>query len=255
MLNSSAPSSRRELSPLPRRAAARCACAAGRRRRRRAHRLRRERRHAARPCGSAGQSGHGPGRPALLRRHGRSREGRRRRGQGQCRREAPKPTARIPGRRRPAPGHAPGFARRSACIASSSASAARTACRCRRSRTRARRSARASSFRADGYVVTNNHVVENATEVTVTIEGGKSVPAKIIGIGQEDRSRLAQDHGAGNLSLCAVRGCRCRASATGSSRSAIRSASAARSRRASFRRADATSAPVPMTTTFRSTRR
>jgi serine protease Do len=34
---------------------------------------------------------------------------------------------------------------------------------------------------ADGYVVTNNHVVENATEVTLTIEGGKSVPAKIIG--------------------------------------------------------------------------
>ncbi len=34
---------------------------------------------------------------------------------------------------------------------------------------------------ADGYVVTNNHVVDNATEVTVTIDGGKTVPAKVIG--------------------------------------------------------------------------
>ncbi len=35
---------------------------------------------------------------------------------------------------------------------------------------------------SDGYVVTNNHVVENSTEVTLTIEGGKTVPAKIIGV-------------------------------------------------------------------------
>lgn len=35
---------------------------------------------------------------------------------------------------------------------------------------------------SDGYVVTNNHVVDSATEVTVTLEGGKSVPAKIIGV-------------------------------------------------------------------------
>lgn len=33
----------------------------------------------------------------------------------------------------------------------------------------------------DGYVVTNNHVVENATDVEVTLDGGKTVPAKIIG--------------------------------------------------------------------------
>jgi serine protease Do len=33
----------------------------------------------------------------------------------------------------------------------------------------------------DGYVVTNNHVVDGASEVTITIEGGKTVPAKIIG--------------------------------------------------------------------------
>ena len=33
----------------------------------------------------------------------------------------------------------------------------------------------------DGYIVTNNHVVENTTEVTVTLDDGKTVPAKIVG--------------------------------------------------------------------------
>ncbi len=35
---------------------------------------------------------------------------------------------------------------------------------------------------SDGYVVTNNHVVDSATDVTITLDGGKSVPAKIIGV-------------------------------------------------------------------------
>ena len=34
---------------------------------------------------------------------------------------------------------------------------------------------------ADGYVVTNNHVVQNATDVTVTMDGGKTIPAKVVG--------------------------------------------------------------------------
>jgi serine protease Do len=34
---------------------------------------------------------------------------------------------------------------------------------------------------ADGYVVTNNHVVENASEVTVTMDDGKELSAKVIG--------------------------------------------------------------------------
>ncbi|HMF07211.1 MAG TPA: Do family serine endopeptidase [Methylocella sp.] len=33
----------------------------------------------------------------------------------------------------------------------------------------------------DGYVVTNYHVVENATEVAVTLDDGKDLPAKVIG--------------------------------------------------------------------------
>jgi serine protease Do len=35
---------------------------------------------------------------------------------------------------------------------------------------------------ADGYLVTNNHVVENATDVSVTLDGGKTVTAKVIGL-------------------------------------------------------------------------
>jgi len=34
---------------------------------------------------------------------------------------------------------------------------------------------------ADGYIVTNNHVVDKASEVTVTLEGGKTYTAKVIG--------------------------------------------------------------------------
>jgi serine protease Do len=33
----------------------------------------------------------------------------------------------------------------------------------------------------DGYIVTNNHVVDHATDVTVTTVDGKSIPAKVIG--------------------------------------------------------------------------
>jgi serine protease Do len=34
---------------------------------------------------------------------------------------------------------------------------------------------------SDGYLVTNNHVVDNATDVTVTLDDGKTVPATIVG--------------------------------------------------------------------------
>ena len=35
---------------------------------------------------------------------------------------------------------------------------------------------------ADGYIVTNNHVVDHASEVTITTSEGKSMPAKVIGV-------------------------------------------------------------------------
>ncbi|HEX4767617.1 MAG TPA: Do family serine endopeptidase [Lichenihabitans sp.] len=34
---------------------------------------------------------------------------------------------------------------------------------------------------ADGYIVTNNHVVENATDVEVVTQDGKTIPAKVVG--------------------------------------------------------------------------
>ena len=34
----------------------------------------------------------------------------------------------------------------------------------------------------DGYIVTNNHVVEHASNVTVTTDGGKTISAKVIGV-------------------------------------------------------------------------
>ena len=34
---------------------------------------------------------------------------------------------------------------------------------------------------SDGYLVTNNHVVENATDVTITMDDGKTLPAKVVG--------------------------------------------------------------------------
>jgi serine protease Do len=50
---------------------------------------------------------------------------------------------------------------------------------------------------ADGYVVTNNHVVENATDVTVTLDGGKTVPAKVIGTDKKTDLALLKISAAG----------------------------------------------------------
>ncbi|MBB4197700.1 serine peptidase [Rhodoblastus sphagnicola] len=50
---------------------------------------------------------------------------------------------------------------------------------------------------ADGYVVTNNHVVENATDVSVTIDGGKTVSAKVIGADKKTDLALLKISAAG----------------------------------------------------------
>ncbi|GHV18601.1 protease [Clostridia bacterium] len=44
-------------------------------------------------------------------------------------------------------------------------------------------------FRADGYIATNNHVVDGATELTVILNTGKEYPAKLIG--RDEKTDLA----------------------------------------------------------------
>jgi len=51
----------------------------------------------------------------------------------------------------------------------------------------------------DGYVVTNNHVVEHATEVEVAFDGGKTLPAKIIGTDKRTDLALLKLNDGGNL--------------------------------------------------------
>ncbi len=57
------------------------------------------------------------------------------------------------------------------------------------SRGAARRSAPASSSIPAGYIVTNNHVIEGADEITVTLHDGTSMKAKLIG--HDDRTDVA----------------------------------------------------------------
>ncbi len=49
---------------------------------------------------------------------------------------------------------------------------------------------------ADGYIVTNDHVVDHATEVTVTTSDGKSMPAKVIGVDTKTDLALLKAQGA-----------------------------------------------------------
>ena len=47
----------------------------------------------------------------------------------------------------------------------------------------------------DGYIVTNNHVVDHATEVTITTSDGKSMPAKVIGVDSKTDLALLKAEG------------------------------------------------------------
>ena len=49
---------------------------------------------------------------------------------------------------------------------------------------------------ADGYIVTNDHVVDHATEVTITTSDGKSMPAKVIGVDTKTDLALLKAQGA-----------------------------------------------------------
>ena len=68
---------------------------------------------------------------------------------------------------------------------------------------------------ADGYIVTNNHVVDHATEVTVTTSDGKTLSAKVIGTDAKTDLALLKVNDDGNLSVREVRAPARRASATG----------------------------------------
>jgi serine protease Do len=48
---------------------------------------------------------------------------------------------------------------------------------------------------ADGYIVTNNHVVDHASEVEVTLAGGKTMPAKVIGVDKKTDVALLKVNG------------------------------------------------------------
>ena len=48
---------------------------------------------------------------------------------------------------------------------------------------------------ADGYIVTNNHVVDHATEVTITTADGKTMPAKVIGVDSKTDLALLKAQG------------------------------------------------------------
>ena len=112
---------------------------------------------------------------------------------------------------------------------SSSASACPTAAE-RRNAPRGRQfgQAQGSGFfiSADGYAVTNNHVVEKATTVEISTDDGKTHTAKVIGTDPRTDLALIKVEGGTTSPTSSLR-TRRRASAIGCSRSAIRSASAA----------------------------
>ncbi len=48
---------------------------------------------------------------------------------------------------------------------------------------------------SDGFIVTNNHVVDHASEVEVTLAGGKTMPAKVIGVDKKTDLALLKVNG------------------------------------------------------------
>ena len=79
---------------------------------------------------------------------------------------------------------------------------------------------------ADGYAVTNNHVVDGADKVEVTTDDGKTYTAKVIGTDARTDLALIKVEGSSNFPFASCPTAS-PASATGCSRSAIPSASAA----------------------------
>ena len=80
---------------------------------------------------------------------------------------------------------------------------------------------------ADGYIVTNNHVVQKAKTVSVTTQDGKTLDAKVVGTDPKTDLALIKVNEAGDYPFVAFSK-ESPASAIGSWRSAIPMASAAR---------------------------
>ena len=79
---------------------------------------------------------------------------------------------------------------------------------------------------ADGYIVTNNHVVEDATKVTVVFDNGDEKTANVVGTDERTDLAVVKIDGT-DLPFVKLSPSTSRASATGSLPSAIRSAWAA----------------------------
>ncbi len=56
---------------------------------------------------------------------------------------------------------------------------------------------------ADGYIVTNNHVVQNAKTVTVTMQDGKTLDAKVVGTDPKTDLALIKVNEAGDYPFVA----------------------------------------------------
>ena len=109
---------------------------------------------------------------------------------------------------------------------------------------------------AAGFVVTNNHVIADADEITVIFSDDSEYPAKLIGTRHQDRSGAAQDRGRQAVPVRGVGGQRPGPGRRldDRDRQPVRPRLAP-SPPASSRRAVATSGPGPTTISSRSTRR
>ncbi len=58
---------------------------------------------------------------------------------------------------------------------------------------------------SDGYIVTNNHVVEHATDVTITTTDGKTIPARVVGTDAKTDLALLKVKEGSDYPVCVVR--------------------------------------------------
>ncbi len=63
----------------------------------------------------------------------------------------------------------------------------------------------------EGYVVTNQHVVKNASEIVVTLTDGKKLPAELVGIDEKTDLAVVKVHSDKALTLRELRRFRCHA--------------------------------------------